>query len=297
MKKIILLLMIAIIIFNPIKLYSQSDNDAAVITGVAGVLSIYAAIEQQKETLEQKALDYLLSSHPEYDNFRLKVIGLGQGGQKLSDNSNSYLIPFSIVMMDDENITTDKKLLFLYISSNWANGNGIDFSKWKWEIYDSKKWNLLMSNFFELSSCSKLSIINDSISVYKRQVSYVPETDEKQGYDYVTRVEIVNQKNVSVYYKKASEKIHISKVRLTTEGLVGKVGSGFSIGTLMYPFLKLKGDDYRVKYFNNSFKIYCNENSLGLFRKDTEDSMLLSRVMIRKIHKFINDDSMNDFEE
>ena len=153
-----------------------------------------------------------------------------------------------------------------------------------------------MSNFFELSSCSKLSIISDSISVYKRNQSYVPETDEKQGYDYVKRVETVNKKNVSEYYKKASEKIHISKVRLTPEGLVGKVGSGFSVGTLMYPFLKLKGDDYRVKDFNNSFKIFCNENSLGLFRKDTEDSMLLSRVMIRKIHKFINDDSMNDFE-
>ena len=94
MKKLLLILMIITIIFNPIKSYSQSDNDAAILAGAATVLSIYAAIEQQKEMLEQQALNYLLSSHPEYTNFRLKVIGLGQGGQKLSDNSNSYIKSF-----------------------------------------------------------------------------------------------------------------------------------------------------------------------------------------------------------
>ena len=289
--------MITTIIFNPMKSYSQSDNDAAIIGGAAAVLSIYAAIEQQKEMLEQQALNYLLSSHPEYTNFRLKVLGLGQGGKKLSDNSNSYIIPFSLVMMDGEKLTSNKKLLFLYISSNWVNGNGIDFSKWKWEIYDSKKWNFLMSEFFEIISCSKLSISNDSIVVYNKIKGYTPETYERNGYDYITRVERVDKKNVSVYYKKQNKKVHISQVRLTREGLTASDGERFSGRNLVYPFLELKGDDYRVKDFDDSFKIFCNENSLGLFRKDTKDAMLLSRILMRKIHTFINDDSVDDFKE
>ncbi|MAO70960.1 MAG: hypothetical protein CMD02_00445 [Flavobacteriales bacterium] len=297
MKKILLSLMISTIIFNPIKSYSQSDNDAAIIGGAAAMLSIYAAIEQQKEMLEQQALNYLLSSHPEYTNFRLKVIGLGQGGKKLSDNSDSYIIPFSLVMMDGEKLTSNKKLLFLYVSSNWANGNGIDFSKWKWEIYDSKKWNFLMSEFFEIISCSKLSISNDSIIVYSKIKGYSPETDEKNGYDYITRVERIDKEDVSVYYKKQNLKVHISQVRLTKEGLTATIGGKFSGRKLVYPFLELKGDDYRVKDFDDSFKIFCNENSLGLFRKDTEDAMLLSRILMRKIHTFINDDSIDDFKE
>ena len=295
MKKLLLSLMITTIIFNPMKSYSQSDNDVAIIGGVTSILSIYAAIEQQKEMLEQQALNYLLSSHPEYTNFRLKVIGLGQGGKKLSDNSNSYIIPFSLVMMDGEKLTSNKKLLFLYISSNWANGNGIDFSKWKWEIYDSKKWNFLMSEFFEIISCSKLSISNDSIIVYNMIKGYTPETDEKNGYDYITRVKTINKENVSVYYKKQNKKVHISQVKLTKQGLI--LGGRFSDRNLVYPFLELKGDDYRVKDFDDSFKIFCNENSLGLFRKDTEDTMLLSRILMRKIHTFINDDSVDDFKE
>ena len=308
MKKLLLILMIITIIFNPIKSYSQSDNDAAILAGAATVLSIYAAIEQQKEMLEQQALNYLLSSHPEYTNFRLKVIGLGQGGQKLSDNSNSYIIPFSLVMMDGEKLTSNKKLLFLFVSSDWVNGNGIDFSKWKWEIYDSKKWNLLMSEFFELISTSKLSISNDSIRVYDKIKDYVPETDKINGYDYLERIERVKNdvkgkirtedfKNVSVYYKKQNNKVHISNVRLTKEGLTATLGGRFSGRKLVYPFLQLKGDDYRVKDFDDSFKIFCNENSLGLFRKDTEDAMVISRVLMRKIHTFINDDSIDDFQE
>lgn len=296
MKKIILLFILTVFSSNNNNVYSQSDGDAAFVAGAAAFLSIYAAIEQQKELLEQQALNYILSNHPEYANFRLKVIGLGSGGRKLSDNSNSYIIPFSLVKMDGEKLTSDKKLLFLFISSNWMNQYGIDYSKWKWEIYDSNKWNYLMSEFFEVISCSKLSIINDSINIYRKQKIFSPSQAQKKGFDYLIRTEKVSKEDVDVYYEKQNNKVHISKVRMTKEGLTvrkdGKYGR-----KLIYPFLQLKGDDYRVKNFDSSFKIFCNENSLGLFRKDTQDAMLISRFTLRKIHTFINDDTIVDYED
>ena len=295
MKKIFFLTLCILILINPIKTYSQNNNDAAIIAGAASLLSIYAAAEQQKEMLELQALNYLLSNHPEYSNFRLKVLGFGQGGQKLSDNSNSYMIPFSLIEMDGDKLTSNKKLLFLFISSNWLTNNGIDYSKWRWEIYDAKKWNHLMSEYFETISYSALLINNDSIDVYTLSKGYVPKSNEINGYDYLIKYNIVDDKRVPVYYVRNNIKVHISKVNITKEGLTSKIGK--SRRKLIYPFLQLEGDDYRVKDFDHLFKIFCNENSLGLFRKDTNDSMLISRVLLRKIHTFINDNQIDDFKD
>ena len=295
MKNILFFTLYLLILINPIKTYSQKNDDAAIIAGAASLLSIYTAVEQQKEMLELQALNYLLSNHPEYSNFRLKVIGFGQGGQKLSDNSNSYMIPFSLINMDDEKLTSDKKLLFLFISSNWLTDNGIDYSKWRWEIYDAKKWNHLMSEYFETIAYSSILINNDSIDVFTLSKGYVPKSNQIIGYDYLIKFNIVDDKKVPLYYVRNNTKVHISKVNITKEGLTSKIGK--SRRKLIYPFLQLEGDDYRVKDFDHLFKIFCNENSLGLFRKDTKDSMLISRVLLRKIHTFINDNQIEDFKD
>ena len=57
---------------------------------------------------------------------------------------------------------------------------------------------------------------------------------------------------------------------------------------LIYPFYNLKGDDYIVKDYSESLRIFSNEDALGLFLKKEQDQMLVKFSIINKIHSFMN---------
>jgi hypothetical protein len=69
MKKIILLILILSFVFQN-KIYSQNDNDAFA-AALIGAAAVAASIEQHKETIEQLALDIMISDYPDYSQFRL----------------------------------------------------------------------------------------------------------------------------------------------------------------------------------------------------------------------------------
>lgn len=53
-------------------------------------------------------------------------------------------------------------------------------------------------------------------------------------------------------------------------------------------FEKLKGDIYFTNNYSDEFKIVFNEKSLGLYLKETEDLVQISRSALIRAHEFLN---------
>jgi len=50
----------------------------------------------------------------------------------------------------------------------------------------------------------------------------------------------------------------------------------------------LRGDDYLVTDFLEQYKIIANEKSMGLYIKGAQESILIQRRLINRIHSFLN---------
>ena len=130
-------------IFLPKNVMSQ-DNDA-----LWGALAIGAAtaiaIEDNQEMLEAVASNYIFSNYPEYNEFRLKIIGWGDGGKRMSDRGGMRFYPFSITQLENNTETANRKLLLLFASPGWVNEYGLDYTKLSWELWNVQDWNKLLS--------------------------------------------------------------------------------------------------------------------------------------------------------
>tara|TARA_Y100000766_G_scaffold257462_1_gene245006 strand:+ start:1336 stop:2268 length:933 start_codon:yes stop_codon:yes gene_type:complete len=305
MKKYILFLLI-ILIVNPYNLKAQkSDRDGAIFGALVGAAAVAAAIEKQKELLELLASTYIMTN-TDYSQFRVKVIGFGSGGKKLFDEGNVSLIPFGFTELNNGVETQNRKLLLLFASKGWTNEFGVDYSKLEWKFWDGNEWNNLMSKFSEINSPSNISITGNMIPVYKKlkstsysKIKDLVELDllEQSNNIYLKDNNDESKNEMYSVYERDDEDLFLDmrKLKLKKEGWK----DGYK---LVYPFYELSGDDYIVGKYNDEIKVFANESSLGIhlkysdnqstidknFKVKTNDNILIARVLLNKIHTFIN---------
>lgn len=270
MKKIILLLLITTICLSK---QSTAQNDDIWAAAAAGV-GLVIAIEKNKEVLENIAANYVMKNFPEYDEFNLKVIGVGGGGKKMSGEGTVSFVPFSFTQLKDGKLTNNRKLILLFASRGWMNQFGVDYTKLKWEIWDVNKWNSLISQYSQLNSPIKFKISDNLFPEYNEVISS-KKTGIRQSKSKKISEETIYERNAENNYNS------IKDVTISSSGL--KVNN-----KIVFPFYNLDGDDYLVEDFNNEIKIFVNEASLGIFLKKTYDSILISRILLNKVHNFIN---------
>ena len=89
-----------------------------------------------------------------------------------------------------------------------------------------------------------------------------------------------NKKIKYVYemWRKDEELFHISQIKIKASGVNHKTKK-------IVPFYELNGDDYLTKDYDDYFIILSNEKNFGLFVKDTEDFVLISRILINRINE------------
>ena len=92
------------------------------------------------------------------------------------------------------------------------------------------------------------------------------------------------------YVKVSSNTNNTSEIKTTLkEGKVVNKGVR-SNGKLVIPFFKLSGDMYVVTDYSTNMKLLYNERSLGIFLKETQDLVQISRGGIIDIHQFFFDE-------
>ena len=268
-------------IFLPKNAMSQ-DNDAlwgALALGAAAAI----AIEDNKEMLESVASNYIFANHPEYDEFRLKTIGWGDGGKRISDKGMMRLYPFAVTELENNIETENRKLLLLFASSGWVNEFGLDYTKLNWELWTVEEWNKLLSIFSDLNSPINMPSESNLIPIFKKKGKGY--TSSQLNSIEVNSGSIFISDSKDLFYEYIEDENNssesIGNLKFTKEGWKLK-------NKLIYPFYNLKGDDYIINDYSESLRVFSNEDALGLFLKKEKDQMLVKFSIINKIHQFIN---------
>ncbi|MCR1025455.1 hypothetical protein NQT66_11600 [Cellulophaga baltica] len=154
MKKVTLLILLALSLFNTNKI--QAQDGAAIATAAGALLAIgagVAAVEQMKERAELTATEWVLTHNPEVNNFSLKTLDFD--GKKLKDISATSVITFKIqefTPTDKPELDGRKQILLGFTSYGWINEYGIDFDKVQWFLIDSSEWLKMMTSYVHVAS-------------------------------------------------------------------------------------------------------------------------------------------------
>jgi hypothetical protein len=274
MKKLIYTILVITFIL-PKQSIAQNDDawGAALLTGVG----ILVAIEKNKEVLENLAANYVMENYSQYKEFNLKVIGIGGGGKKMSGEGTVSLVPFSFTELKNGEITDNRKIILLFASRGWMNKFGVDYTKLRWEMWDAEKWNKLISIYSQLNSPIKTNITNELFPEYIKKST--PSNSKS-----------INSKAITIKRPEKYVTYELNpKLKYNSIEDVNIASNGLRLNkNIVFPFYSLDGDDYLVTDFNSEMKIFANENSLGIFLNETFDSILISRILLNKVHNFIN---------
>ena len=209
MKK---LFTIALVILMLIPSKAKSQNNEGAAAAAAGLLAIgagIAAIEQLKEQLEQKAVEEVLTAYPSLVNFELKTGSLK--GTKMKDLSSVGIVTFEIKDLD----SSEKFVLFAFLSNGWSNQFGVDYSKLKWKLFSRNEWNKLMQAY--IKTASKIEISIDDVASSKivnkgvqQDKKFIIEFSKIKGdvyytSDYSDEFKIVfNERSLGLYLKESN---------------------------------------------------------------------------------------------
>ena len=250
MKNLLLLSLILSCSLNNI-LYSQNNNDAfaAALIGAALVAN---SIEQHKESLEQLATDILISDYPEYSQFRLKVIGLGGGGEAWSSDGKLSFVPLALTIMKNGKMTNERKLVVLLLSKGWVNDYGLDYTKISSEMWEKEDWNNFISSYSQVNSPSNSKFIENLVPIYKNIGTRTAKLEDipKISNQIIIESELLDnnfkgssnknknkkkQTEYKIYALAKDSVINIGQLNISKTGLVLKKG-GFKGSKILYPF-------------------------------------------------------------
>tara|TARA_Y100000739_G_scaffold57124_1_gene46834 strand:- start:87 stop:809 length:723 start_codon:yes stop_codon:yes gene_type:complete len=209
MKKLFTLVLIAVMLFPSSAKSQNNDGAAAAAAGILAIGAGIAAVEQLKEQLEQKAVEEVLTAYPNLINFELKTGSLK--GTKMKDLSSVGIVTFEIKDID----TSNKYVLFAFLSNGWSNQFGVDYSKLKWKLFSKNEWNKLMQAYIKTASKIEISvedvasskIVNRGVQQNKK---YIIEFSKIKGdvyytSDYSEEFKIVfNERSLGLYLKQTN---------------------------------------------------------------------------------------------
>ena len=153
MKKLIMMAIVSLLLF-PTNTKAQDDGIVAAATGILAIGSAIAAVEQVKERLELRAVEYVLNEYPDLVEFELTTSSLN--GTKFKDLSSVSVVSFELT----DNNSKEKSVLFAFTSNDWVNQYGVDFSKIMWKNFKKEEWNNLVSEFVKMVSGQEISILH-----------------------------------------------------------------------------------------------------------------------------------------
>jgi len=209
MKKLFTIVLVAAMLIPSSAKSQNNDGAAAAAAGILAIGAGIAAIEQLKEQLEQKAVEEVLTAYPNLINFELKTGSLK--GTKMKDLSSVGIVTFEIKDID----TSDKYVLFAFLSNGWSNQFGVDYSKLKWKLFTRNEWNKLMQAYIKTASKIEISIedvasskiVNKGVQQNKKFIIEFSKIKGDVYYtsDYSDEFKIVfNERSLGLYLKQSN---------------------------------------------------------------------------------------------
>lgn len=262
---------------------AQKRKESAAAGAAAGALVIGAAIfefHQFLEMLENEAADRVMQDYPEYECFRLKVLDLD--GKKLSDVGSMSVITFRLTSIDKSTMQElNRSILMMLTSDGWMNANGVDFSFVSWQMMTTEEWNDMFVAFVEMSAVTSVNLDSMTFECSDKILKKDFDRDNPNHY----------QSGSNFFVKRPGQMRSLSETKFGRLGLEVFVPyeNGGGSWRLALPFYALKNDDYIVTDYSNEMRLFANERSMGIFLKNTGESLQLQRSLVSEIHSFLNE--------
>mgnify|MGYP001299527418 CR=1 FL=1 len=237
-------------------------------TAVTAGLATGVLINQMKEQLEYRAIQHVLIEMPELTAFELKHFGWE--AKTRSDLSNTTNVPFIVRPKDG-----DPFVLLMVVSHGWIDPSAIHTDRIHFEKLDRARWNSLLSAY--ISAAGYVTVDNaEAIPGFVRNPNRKLTADiESKGLQ-VLSVGKTRYGQTSTFSFASVEEI---------------TGRGLSIWTgdrtVLFPFQKLKGDEYLIKDLDENIRVVYNEKTMGIFYKHTAELVQLKPSMVKKISKAV----------
>lgn len=272
-----------LMIFSCSSVQAQKRKESAVAGAAVGALAVGAAIfevHQFLEMLENQAVDHIMQNYPEYECFRLKVLDLD--GKKFSDIGSMSVITFRFASIDKSTMQElNRSILMMLTSDGWMNANGVDFSFVSWQMMTKEEWNDMFGAFVEMSAMTAVNL--DSMTF---------EGSEKISRQVFDRANPNHFQSGNNFFAKRP-----GQMRSLSETKFGRLGlevfepyeNGGGSWRIALPFYALKNDDYIVTDYSDQMRLFVNERSMGIFLKNTGESLQLQRSLVSEIHSFLNE--------
>ena len=157
--------MIAIVslLLFPTNIKAQDEGIAAAAAGLLAVGGAIAAVESLKESLELRAVEYILREKPDFVDFDLSTNTLN--GVKANDLSNVGVVTYEVI----NNVNDQKLLLFAFTSDGWWNEYGVDYSKILWKFFDKKSYAGLLAKYLTLAVGEDVSDIDVATGMFRNK--------------------------------------------------------------------------------------------------------------------------------
>ena len=272
------------------KTYAQKADGLSGIGASAGItgaiLSVDEAIQYYKEQLKFNATEYMLANHPETPNFELKLLNF----EKFTDLSDVATVVFSIRVFDPRtDKTVEKQILLMFTSYGWANKNGIDITKIKFELLNKKSWDSLFFNYVSLAAPIKIDD-QEHMPTYKMVIN---ETDKKSPIAFNLFTRSYSYAGSFADYLATGKFSKISDALISNNGFALEyVSKDLTTGQykidLLFPFLTFNKDQYICKDFSNEFKIIYNDLGMSLYVKSINRLVAIPKSTLNTIQKFVN---------
>ena len=162
MKKLIMIAIVSLLLF-PTNIKAQDEGIAAAAAGLLAVGGAIAAVESLKESLELRAVEYILREKPDFVDFDLSTNTLN--GVKANDLSNVGVVTYEVI----NNVNDQKLLLFAFTSDGWWNEYGVDYSKILWKFFDKKSYAGLLAKYLTLAVGEDVSDIDVATGMFRNK--------------------------------------------------------------------------------------------------------------------------------
>ena len=147
----------------PTNIKAQDEGIAAAAAGLLAVGGAIAAVESLKESLELRAVEYILREKPDFVDFDLSTNTLN--GVKANDLSNVGVVTYEVI----NNVNDQKLVLFAFTSEGWWNEYGVDYSKILWKFFDKKSYAGLLAKYLTLAVGEDVSDIDVATGMFRNK--------------------------------------------------------------------------------------------------------------------------------
>ena len=249
MKNIFLKLLVIIFLINPLNSFSQ-NNDGVAAAGAIVAAGIIAAvsIENAKESFELTATEWILKN-TSMTKFNVQTIAFR--GAKMKDMSAASVIPFRVYEYDVINKSNGEyefEILNRYVLLAYGYPGFVNKNG---VDYEKVYWELIDKDMW-----------------FKRLEAYVKSSS-----------------NPTIDVVEALENGYVVNKGVTNK----KQNTALNSNDLAIRFYDIDEDSYIVSdYSDDLFRLVYNENSLGLFNKETGILVQLRRRTILDISKYLS---------